>query len=83
MIETWILGVLCVGAALIGYFVGKTKAEELYLKKYGWIINTWQGKSVDRYFVAAQKGNRQVVLAFGPNGTVDFDYNIKKDGEQR
>ena len=82
MIETLILGTLAVAAAaIIGYFIGKKQADFLDLKKYGWDIISWQGRQVDRYFVAAQKGNQQVILAFGPDGTVDFDYDVERDGE--
>ena len=84
MIETLILGTLAVAAAaVIGYFIGKMNASELSVKKYGWDIVCWQGHSIDRYFVAAQKKGCTTVLAFNPDGSIDFDYNIERDGEQR
>ena len=85
MIETLILGVLAVtAAAVIGYFYGKNKKDDLFcIKKYGWDIIAWQGGQIDRYFVAAQKENQQVILAFRPDGSIDFDYDstVKKHGE--
>ena len=84
MIETLILGTLAVtAAALIGYFTGLAKADELFIKKFGWDILCWQGRKIDRYFVAAKHGDQTVVLAIGPNGIIDFDYNVEKDDKQR
>lgn len=84
IIETLILSLLAMTAgALIGYFYGKEKTDELFIKKYGWDIAAWQGKSIDRYFVAAQKNGCTTLLAFNPDGSIDFDYNsiTKKHGE--
>lgn len=84
IIETLILSFLAMTAgALIGYFYGLGKKDELSIKKYGWDISAWQGKGVDAYFVAAQNEERRVVLAFGSDGSVDFDYDsrVEKHGE--
>jgi hypothetical protein len=84
MIETLILGTLAVAAAtVIGYFYGKSKTDELFIKKYGWNIFSWQGHNIDRYFVAATNNGRKLLLAFSPDGSIDFDYDstVKKHGE--
>ncbi len=84
MIETLILGIIAVTAAAItGYFYGKNKTDELFIKKYGWNIISWQGNNIDRYFVAATKNEEKLLLAFSPDGSIDFDYDstVKKHGE--
>ena len=84
MIETLILGMLAVtAAAVIGYFYGKLNSDSLCVKKYGWNIISWQGHGIDRYFVSATKNGRELLLAFSPDGSIDFDYGstTKEHGE--
>ena len=84
MIETLILGMIAVtAAAVIGYLYGKLNSDSLYVKKYGWNIISWQGHGIDRYFVAATRNGRKLLLAFSPDGSIDFDYDstVKKNGE--
>ena len=84
MIETLILGTLAVAAAaVIGYFYGKLIPDPLCVKKYGWNIISWQGRSIDRYFISATRNNQRLLLVFSPDGSIDFDYGskTKKHGE--
>lgn len=80
IIETVIPCILL--GALIGFFVGKDYAEELFkVKACGWNISAVKALNEEKYYVYAKQGDKKVIVILKKDG---FDFiHVDKGDETR
>ena len=81
MIETLILGTLAVTAsAIVGYFCGKMKSDNLRCKYNGWEFTAFKGNITDLFYFDIRKDEQRITLVFDYNtGKVSVDITKEID----